>query len=162
MQSSKEEVKQELKTPEDKREKIKKNKTEIKLTNLANVAMTALFVGLGLGAFFFLKDATLPLFSEAGKLVVRVAFAVVASAATVMSNSWAIQRTVDLNKENKKLSYEAEKQEFLGKIAEFEGKALTQQEIKELKTPINQNVATTSQSQLQNDFTKTGSQDLTK
>ena len=124
--------------------------------------MSVLFMGLGLGAFFLLKDAVLPLFNETGKLLARIAFIVAGGAATAMSNSWAIEKSINLKKENRNLSYEAEKQELLGKIAELEGKGLTQQEIKELKNSINQNVTTISQSQLQNDFTKTGSQDLTK
>lgn len=119
---------------EEMKNKVNNNKKEIKKTLLYNILASCVYMAGGIGLFFALKDASLPIFDETGKFIVRLAFIFIGTAMTASSNSSAVESIVNLKRENRNLSYEIEKQELLSKIAELEGRNLTSQEISELTT----------------------------
>ena len=119
---------------EEMKNKVNNNKKEIKKTLLYNILASCVYMVGGIGLFFALKDASLPIFDETGKFIVRLAFIFIGTAMTASSNSSAVESIVNLKRENRNLSYEIEKQELLSKIAELEGRNLTSQEISELTT----------------------------
>ncbi len=123
-----------METIEEMKNKVNNNKKEIKKTLLYNILASCVYMVGGIGLFFALKDASLPVFNETGKFLVRLAFIFIGASMTASSNSSAVESIVNLKRENRNLSYEIEKQELLSKIAELEGRNLTSQEISELTT----------------------------
>lgn len=112
---------------------VEKNKKRIKNTNAANIAITLGSIGLGVAALV----AFGPVVTGITKTFVNLGVSVLTMLGVVASNTWAIEKTGKLIKENKNLSDNIERIEYNQKIQTMEAQQQIQEELK------NDNVQTT-------------------
>lgn len=113
---------------------IEKNQKSIKFTHVANVIMSFGFMALGIVACITLGAS--PVVTGLSKTFVRFGFPILGMTATVMSNSWAIEKSIKLKNENESLKLEIEKENLKQKIQQLEEEQKLQ---KELKKDLNAN-----------------------
>ena len=107
---------------------IEKNQKSIKFTRVANVIMSFGFMALGIVACITLGAS--PVVTGLSKTFVRFGFPILGITATVMSNSWAIEKSIKLKNENESLKLEIEKENLKQKIQQLEEEQKLQNELK--------------------------------